>query len=155
MTTTAHIRIALITTVCAAQFFVSASDIIDQALHVTHSIARAAAFPACIDATILIAALTVAARTGVNKKARQWAAFARYFGFTATVYANVISSGITRAAHLTPDLVASAAFMLIPAVALIATMELLIHGAQGTPATRKAASAKTTSRATVTRLRAA
>lgn len=138
--TAAQVRIALIVTVCAAQFYTSARDIIETALPMVHGdMSRAVTFPICIDAMILIAALTVAARTGVNAKARRWAGFARYFGFAATVYANGLASGIASAQHITAEVITSTAFMLIPAVSLICTMELLIHGAQGTPASRKAA----------------
>lgn len=151
--TPAQIRIALITTVCAAQFYTSARDIVETALPLVHGdLSRAVTFPICIDALILIAALTVAARTGVNAKARRWAGFGRYFGFAATIYANGLAGGIARAEHIDAAVLTGTAFMLIPAVALIVTMELLIHGAQGTPASRKAASRPT---ATVTQLRRA
>lgn len=151
--TPAQIRIALIVTVCAAQFYTSARDIVDTALPLVHGdLSRAITFPVCIDALILIAALTVAARTGVNKPARRWAAFGRYFGFTATIYANGLAGGIAHADRIDAAVLTGTAFMLIPAVALIVTMELLIHGAQGTPASRRAASKPS---ATVTRLRAA
>jgi hypothetical protein len=141
--TSAQIRIALIVTVCAAQFYTSARDIVETAMPlVHHDLSRAVTFPICIDAMILIAALTVAARTGVNAKARRWAGFARYFGFAATIYANGLASGIASAKVIDAQIITGTAFLLIPAVALICTMELLIHGAQGTPATRKAAGAK-------------
>lgn len=138
--TAAQIRILLIVIVCAAQFYTSARDIVSTALPLVHGdLSRAITFPICIDALILIAALTVAARTGVNAKARRWAGFGRYFGFAATIYANGLSGGIAHATHLDPAIVTGTLFMLIPAVALIVTMELLIHGAQGTAASRKAA----------------
>lgn len=149
----AQIRIALIVTVCAAQFYTSARDIVTTALPLVHGdLSRAVTFPICIDALILIAALTVAARTGVNAKARRWAGFGRYFGFAATIYANGLSGGIAHAARIDASIVTGTLFMLIPAVALIVTMELLIHGAQGTPASRKAAAKPA---ATVTHLRRA
>jgi hypothetical protein len=154
--TPAQIRIGLIVTVCAAQFYTSARDIVETAMPlVHHDLSRAVTFPICIDALILIAALTVAARTGVNAKARRWAGFGRYFGFTATIYANGLAGGIASAAaahQVNAPVVMGTLFMLIPAVALIVTMELLIHGAQGTPASRKAAAKPI---ATVTRLRSA
>lgn len=143
--TAAQVRTTLIVTVCAAQFYTSARDIVETAMPlVHHDLSRAVTFPICIDAMILIAALTVAARTGVNAKARRWAGFARYFGFAATIYANGLASGIASAKVIDAQVLTGTAFMLIPAVALICTMELLIHGAQGTPATRRAAASKAT-----------
>lgn len=137
--TAAQMRIALIVAVCAAQFYTSARDIIETALPlVRNDLSRAITFPICIDALILIAALTMATRVGVNAKARKWAAFGRYFGFGATIYANGLSGGIASADTIDAATVTGTLFLLIPAVALIATIELLIHGVQGTPASRKA-----------------
>lgn len=136
-------RIALIAVVCAAQFYTSARDIIETAMPlVHHDLTRAITFPVCIDALILISALTVAVRTGINAKARRWAAFGRYFGFGATIYANGLSGGIANTTHIDAGIITGTLFLLIPAVALIATIELLIHGVQGTPATRKASATK-------------
>jgi len=134
-----QIRLTLIVAVCAAQFYNSARDIVDVALPIVHGdVSRAAMFPASVDLMILVAALTVAAPKGVNRKAKFWAAAGRYIGFGFTVYANVLASGISRVNVITPSVFADAVFMLAPALALICTMELAIHGAQGTPATRAA-----------------
>lgn len=150
--TPAQIRIALITIVCAAVFYTSYSEIYAVALHYTGKARVAATYPICIDAVILIAALTLVARTGVNATAKRWARFGRVFGFAATILCNAAASGFASATTVTLDLVVAVLVSLIPAISLIATVELLIHGAQGTPASRKAAAKPV---ATVTQLRRA
>lgn len=153
--TPAQIRILLITVVCAAVFYTSYSEIYAVALHYTGKARVAATYPICIDAVILIAALTLVARTGVNATAKRWARFGRVFGFTSTILCNAAASGFASADALTLDLVVAVAVSLIPAISLIATVELLIHGAQGTPASRARAAKTARPAATVTRLRAA
>ncbi len=150
MTTTARIRVALIATVCAAVFYTSFRHITHVAAHYGNSPDVAALYPVCIDAVILISALTLVARVGISKTTRFYAKAGRLFGFAATIFCNLAASDFTSTM--------AAVVSLIPALALILTVELLIHAAQGTPATRKATAAKptkTAGKATVTRLRSA
>lgn len=153
--TATQIRVTLVLVVCAAQFYTSARDIIETALpHVHGDLGRAVTFPVSIDAAILAATLYAAVRTGINKAARRWAAFVRYVGFAATLYANGLAAGITTAPRITADVVTGTLFLMLPAILLIGTMELVVHAAQGTAASR-ARTARATPTATVTRLRAA
>lgn len=153
--TATQLRITLVLVVCAAQFYTSARDIVATALpHVHHDLSRAVTFPVSIDAAILAATLYAVIRTGISAKARRWAAFVRYTGFAATLYANGLASGIASADRITPDLVTGTLFLMIPAILLIGTMELVVHAGQGTAASRKAAKTNRPA-ATVTRLRAA
>lgn len=153
--TPAQIRIVLITAVCGAVFYTSYSEIYSVALHYTHKPRVAMTYPICIDAVILIAALTLVARTGVNKAARTWARFGRLFGFASTILCNAASSGFANADRVSLDLVVGVAVALIPAISLIATVELLIHGAQGTPQSRRAARTVPTAAGNVTPLKRA
>lgn len=153
MTRTQKLRIALVLVVCAAQFYTSARDIVAAAMpHVDNDLSRAVTFPVSIDAAILAATLYAAVKVGMNRKARLWAAFVRYAGFSATIYTNALASGITRADRLTVDVVTGTLLLILPAVLLIGTVEMVIHAAQGTPASRARAAKP---QATVTRLRAA
>lgn len=149
MTTAARIRIALITLVCAAVFYTSFRHITEVAHRYGNSLDVAALYPICIDAVILISALTLVARTGVSKAARFYAKLGRVFGFAATIFCNLASSDFSSTV--------AALVALIPAVSLILTVELLIHAAQGTAATRSRSAAKKTTAArkaaTVTPLR--
>lgn len=139
------LRVTLVLTVCAAQFYTSARDIIHTALpHVQGDLSRAVTFPISIDAAILAATLYAVMRTGLSGKARRWAAFVRYVGFASTLYANALSSGITTAPRVTGDMIAGTLFLMIPAVLLIGTMELVVHAGQGTSASRKAKQTTTT-----------
>lgn len=126
--TNAQARIALTTVVCAASFFVSASHIVDVARHAGNDAVTSAMYPVCIDAVILVSALYLVASTGVNKIAKLWATLGRYFGFSATVFANMAHSGWTNPSDVIINL--------IPAVALIITMELVVYGFKATPAAR-------------------
>ncbi len=143
MTTTAKLRIALTTTVCAAVFYTSFRHIVGVATHYGNTIDVALLYPICIDAVILISALTLVARTGVSKAAKFYARLGRIFGFASTIFCNLASSEFASTM--------AAIVALIPAIALILTVELLIHAAQGTTATR----AKASKTATVTKLRSA
>lgn len=138
MTTTAKLRIALIVAVCLGVFYTSFRHIVAVAMAQGNPTDVALMYPISIDAVIMISALTLVVRTGVSKAARFWARFGRVFGFAATIYANVAHSG-----YASTDAVL---VNLIPAVALIVTVELLIHSAQGTAASRRAATKSTTTR---------
>jgi hypothetical protein len=135
-------RIALTATVAAGTFFISASHIISVAEEAGNHGAAAFVYPVAIDAVILVSVLTLVAKTGVNRMAKWYATLGRTFGFAATIYANVAASGF--------ESVNNAVINLIPALALIITMELLVHAAQATPATR---ARKATKKATVTPIR--
>jgi hypothetical protein len=99
-------------------------------------------YPVCIDAVILVSALYLVATTGVNKLAKFWATAGRYFGFAATVFANMAHSGWTSASDVVINL--------IPAVALIITMELVVYGFKATPATRSSQARKAAPRKATT-----
>lgn len=126
--TAIRIRIALITAVCLLVFYGSFRHIVEVAERYGNSTDVAFTYPFCIDAVILISALTLVARKGVSRATRRWARIGRLFGFAATIFANALVSNFS-------DTVAAAVAM-IPALALIITVELLIHGAQGTAAVR-------------------
>ena len=106
----------------------------------------AAVYPVSIDAVILVSALYLVGGTGVNKLAKMWATVGRVFGFAATIFCNMAHSGW--------DNVASVVVNMIPAIALIITVEMLVYGWKATPAARtsqarkaaprKAAATKTT-----------
>jgi len=124
----ANARIALTLVVCAASFFVSYSHIFEVAQGAGNDKLTAGVYPICIDAVILVSALYLVAATGVNKLAKLWATVGRYFGFSATVFANMAHSGWTNPSDVIINL--------IPAVALIITMELVVYGFKATPAAR-------------------
>jgi drug/metabolite transporter (DMT)-like permease len=136
-------RLALIAIVCACVFYTSFRHITHVALSYGNTADVAVLYPICIDAVILVSALTLTARTGVNRVTKLWASAGRYFGFAATIFCNVSSSEFASSMAVV--------VALIPAIALIITVELLIHAAQGTPATR----ARKAKKATVTQLRSA
>lgn len=123
-----RIRIALITVVCAMVFYTSFRHITAVAMANGNPRDVAMMYPFAIDFVILISALTLIARKGVTKAARNWARFGRLFGFAATIFCNLVTS------HFASTV--SAIVATIPAIALIITVELLIHGAKGTPAAR-------------------
>lgn len=127
-------RLAAITTVCVIVFYVSFSDIAEVALAYGLAPRVAYAYPLCIDAMILVCALTLVASKGINRSAKFYAKLGRWFGFVATIYANALGAG-------TVDINAIAIHA-IPAVSLIFTIELMIHGAKGTAASRSARSSK-------------
>lgn len=124
----ASARIALTAVVCAASFFVSFRHIVEVARDAGNDAVTAGMYPVCIDAVILVSALYLVASTGVNKMAKLWATIGRYFGFSATVFANMAHSGWANPTAVIINL--------IPAVALIITMELVVYGFKATPAAR-------------------
>lgn len=134
-------RLAITVLVTAGIFAVSANHIIAVAEKYGNHGYAAIVYPVCIDGLILVAALTMAARTGVSKETKKWCKLARYFGFAATIYANVAHSGYASTDAIVVNLV--------PALALILMMEVTISAVQMTPAARKAATRKT--RTTTTR----
>lgn len=128
-------RLALTIAVTAGIFYVSAGHIVDVAMVHGNPFRVAIVYPLAIDGMILISALTMAASVAVSKETKRYAKLARYFGFAATVYANVAHSGYTS--------IDSILINLIPAVALILVMEVVISSAKMTPAARKAMQRKT------------
>ena len=127
MTTTQKLRIALITLVCAAVFAISYEHIAAVA-HQYGNGWSAYLYPLCIDGVILISALTLVARVGISKTTKYYAKLGRWFGFAATIYANVAHSGYGSTDAIVVNL--------IPALSLILTVELLIHAATGTAQSR-------------------
>jgi len=123
-------RLALTILVTAGIFYVSAGHIVDVAMAHGNPFRTAIIYPLAIDGVILISALTVAAQVAVSKETRRYAKAARWFGFGATIYANLAHSG-----YASTDAVI---VNLIPAVALILMMEVVISSARMTPAARKA-----------------
>jgi hypothetical protein len=134
MTSNMKLRLALTAIVCGAAFYVSYRHIVTVALASGNTADTAFVYPLTIDAMILVSAVTLVASTGVNKMAKMWAMIGRYFGFTATIYCNLA------AGHFTS--VAGAVVNMIPALALIITVELLVYGWKATPATRPVAARK-------------
>lgn len=134
MTKANKIRMALIVLVCAGVFYVSFRHIMAVAMAHGNTVDVALFYPISIDAMILVCALTLVARTGVNKATKRWATFGRAFGFGATIYANMIHSGWGSTDTVLVNM--------IPAIALIVVVELLIGSAQGTPASRRKATVK-------------
>jgi hypothetical protein len=136
MTTTQKIRIAAIAIVMSIAFYISYFDLRDVARSVALSGAgRDWLFPIIIDGTIMASTFTLLARTGLSKVARGYANAARWSGFTATVVGNAAHSGFTSVGAFLANVAV--------AVFLILTIETLVHTAQGTAASRKAASAAT------------
>jgi hypothetical protein len=146
MTNSLKLRAALITMTCLGSFYVSFRHIVDVALAHGNTIDVAIVYPISIDAVILVSALSLIQPKGVNKKARFWATLGRMFGFAATIYANMLHSGWADTDSVLVNL--------IPAVGLITVIELLIHTAHGTVATRAAARTKNATPSNVTKLRA-
>lgn len=132
-------RVALTAAVAGGTFYISASHIVAVATAAGNHGLAAYIYPIAIDAVILASVLTLVAKTGVNWKAKSYAAAGRIFGFGSTIYCNLAASGWTS--------LTSAIVNLIPAVSLILVMELLVHAAQATPATRaRRSTAKRTAR---------
>lgn len=130
MNSNAHrIRIAAVTVVCVVTFYVSFSEIMATAM--SYGIERrvALAYPISIDALILVCAFTLIVNRGATRTTKVYAKFGRLFGFGATIYCNSMAAGTTDINALIVHA--------IPAVSLIFTVELLVHGAKGTAATRK------------------
>lgn len=123
------VRMALVVIVCFGVFYTSFRHIVAVATDYGNTMDIAIMYPVCIDAVILISALTLIAPRGVNKQAKMWATVGRVVGFTTTIYANMLHS-----AWESTDAVL---VNLIPGVMLIITVELMIYGFKATPATRK------------------
>jgi Protein of unknown function (DUF2637) len=128
MTKAMKFRLALIAIVCAAAFRDSWGHIVKVALWAGNGTGEAFTYPIAIDGVILVSAVTLAARVGVSKTTKSWAIFGRYFGFAATLFAN---GAAAQSANIGSILI-----NVIPGIALIATVEMLIHASQGTVATR-------------------
>lgn len=130
-------RIALTTLVWAGAFAVSAFHIYTVALANGNPWYTAATYPLTVDALILVCALTLTASRDVSKAAKKYAAGGRWFGYAATIYANVASGH-----YASTDAVI---INLIPAVCLILVTQVFVHAARGTAATRATrATTKTT-----------
>jgi hypothetical protein len=116
-------RLALIIVVTAGIFVLSASHIVNVAQHYGNPGWTAYIYPLSIDGVIMVSALTLVATQGaVSKEAKHWARFGRYFGFAVTIYANMEHSGYGSAAAVIINT--------IPAISLIAMMEITIHSAK-------------------------
>jgi drug/metabolite transporter (DMT)-like permease len=131
------IRIALTSVIWAGAFKISGSHIVDVAMKNGNRFDDAIIYPLSIDALIIACALWVSAPKGVNKATRLWAAAGRYFGFAATLYANLAHSGWSS--------IESGIINLIPAIAVIIATEVFVHGMKSTPAAKAAAKAKASS----------
>lgn len=135
MTKSQKLRIAAITAVCLSVFAISFDHI--TAVAQTYGNGWTSfLYPVCIDGVILVSALTLVARVGISKTTKVYAKAGRWFGFAATIYANVAVSGYASTDAILVNL--------IPAVSLIFTVELLIHAAQGTSASRSRTQRATT-----------
>lgn len=136
--------------IAGGAFWISANHWIHVATAAGNDLQTAAIYPLAIDALIVGSTLTLLARTGVNRMAKWYAGLGRAFGFGATIYGNLAASEFTS--------LNSAIINLLPAIALIISVETLVHAAQATPATRarKAPAKKrgTTAKHTTARLRA-
>lgn len=121
-------RLALTALVCGASFYVSFRHITEVAVEAGNTWDVAMFFPVTIDAVILVSAFTLMATTGVNRTAKSWATAGRVFGFAATTYCNIAASHFSS--------VNSAVINMLPALALIVTVELLVYGVKSTPAAR-------------------
>jgi len=116
-------RFAVIIAVTAGIFYVSASHIIAVAEEYGNHGVAAMIYPLTIDGVIMISALTLVATQGsVGKDTKRWATGARYFGFLATIFANVEHSGYGSLNAIVVNL--------IPAIALIFTMEITVSSAK-------------------------
>lgn len=122
-------RLALTVLVTAGIFYVSAGHIVDVAMAHGNPFRTAVVYPLAIDGLILISALTMAANVAVSKETRRYAKLARYFGFAATLFANLAAAGSLDLVDLGVNL--------IPAVSLILMMEVVISSVKLTPAARK------------------
>jgi hypothetical protein len=124
-------KLTLTGVIWAASFKVSASHIYEVALHNGNSKSDALAYPVTVDALIVACALWVATPKGISRKARMWAALGRYFGFAATIFANLAHSGNWTNYE-------SLAVNLLPAISVIIATEVFVHAMKGTVATRAA-----------------
>jgi hypothetical protein len=124
------IRISLTAVIWAGAFKVSGSHIVSVAMANGNRFDDAIIYPLSIDPLIIACALWVASPKGVNRATKLWAAAGRYFGFIATVFANLAHSGWTS--------YESAAINLVPAIAVIIATEVFVHGMKSTPAARAA-----------------
>lgn len=116
-------RLGIVIAVTAGIFYVSASHIIAIAQRYGNHGMAANIYPLTIDGVILISALTLVATQGsVGKDTKRWATGARYFGFAATIYANVEFSGYGNLSAIVTNL--------IPAIGLIFTMEIVVSSAK-------------------------
>lgn len=116
-------RLGIVIAVTAGIFYVSASHIIAIAERYGNHGLAANIYPLTIDGVILISALTLVATQGsVGKDTKRWATGARYFGFAATIYANVEFSGYGNLSAIVTNL--------IPAIGLIFTMEIVVSSAK-------------------------
>lgn len=122
-------RLAITILVTAGIFKISAGHIIEVAMRYGNDFQSAIVYPVAIDGMILVSAITMAASVGVSKEAKFWAKVGRYFGFAATVYANLV--------HSQWENLDAMAVNVIPAVALIIVMELSISSAKMTPAAKR------------------
>jgi drug/metabolite transporter (DMT)-like permease len=123
------IQMVLTTVVCGAIFYTSFRHIVAVAMHYGNTMDVAIMYPVCIDAVILISALTLIQPKGVNKQAKMWATVGRVIGFVFTLYANMLHSGWENTDAVLVNL--------IPGIMLIVAVELLIYGFKGTAATRR------------------
>ncbi len=137
MTASQKFRLALITLVCSGVFYISFSHITSIAQQYGNAAHVAWVYPLCIDGVILISALSLTARVGINKATKFYAKLGRWFGFAATIYANVLHSGYSSTDAIVVNV--------LPAIALIITVELLIHASAGTSAYRRRSNQKATS----------
>ena len=131
-------RLILVIGVCSVIFYNSRDHIAYVASHYGHAHGFSAqwGYAITIDCTILISALTLVANRGVNKAARNWARAGRWFGFVSTVLANLTASGFADSPVVDLPLIVSILICAIPGIALIIVVELVIHSAKATPATR-------------------
>lgn len=137
MNTNLIARLATTAVVCAGSFYVSFRHITEVAMHAGNSADVAYVFPVTIDAVILVCTLTLVASTGVNKMAKMWATIGRIFGFAATIFCNMAASGWHNPGAIVINM--------IPAIALIVTVELMVYGWKATPAAKTPAARRTQS----------
>ena len=88
----------------------------------------AAIYPVAIDCLIIVSAMTMMQSTGVTRMAKYYASLGRAFGFAATLYGNMAASHFTSASDMLVNL--------MPAVALILSVEMLIASAKATSTSR-------------------
>ncbi len=136
MLKTMNLRMILTAIVCTGVFYTSFAHITTVAQSYGNSLSTALMYPILIDGMILACALTLTAKTGVNKMTRWYAGLGRWTGFGFTIACNTM--------HANSWNVGAIFVALIPAIVLIIVVELLIHAAQGTPATRAKRATKST-----------
>jgi hypothetical protein len=127
-------RITITGIVTLAVAIISYRHIMEIALAHGNDIFAACLYPLPIDGLIIGCTVALLVKTGVSKATRKWATIGRYFGFAATLYANILHSGWTSIDGIIVNG--------IPAVSLIILVEVLINSVHGTPATRQAAQRK-------------